>query len=259
MLRGGRHRVPLDGRDVIPGARIVSLRPSAGAPLACPHGAPAGRSQPTTPVGAPVNESTTLTNRERRENVAFLGQAFAADPHLPAEVLDADERARFLAEPEEQPRPLLQVALLRRLGRPAGARVRRRRRLASHRGRRRRRRPVRRRVRPHALRRRSSRLAQRQQGQDHRLRAAGRGARDVGAPAAAADRSGRRRRRPARGLRRSPQVARLLGRARDAPAADSGRTTRSTASPASPTGACASAPCAWGSSTCPRKPTRSPT
>src|SRR5664280_1426501 len=73
-----------------------------GAPLACPHGAPAGRSQPTSPVGATVNESTTLTNRERRENVAFLSQAFAADPHLPAEVLDADERARFLAEPEQQ-------------------------------------------------------------------------------------------------------------------------------------------------------------
>ncbi len=49
-----------------------------------------------------MNESTTLTNRERRENVAFLSQAFAADPHLPAEVLDADERARFLAEPDEQ-------------------------------------------------------------------------------------------------------------------------------------------------------------
>ncbi len=51
-----------------------------------------------------MNETTTLTNRERREDVAFLGQAFAADPHLPADVLDADERARFLAEPEEQPR-----------------------------------------------------------------------------------------------------------------------------------------------------------
>jgi hypothetical protein len=49
-----------------------------------------------------VNESTTLTNRERRENVAFLSQAFAADPHLPAEILDPDERARFLAGPEEQ-------------------------------------------------------------------------------------------------------------------------------------------------------------
>ena len=52
--------------------------------------------------GQPVNESTTLTNRERRENVAFLSQGFAADPHLPAEILDADERARFLAEPEQQ-------------------------------------------------------------------------------------------------------------------------------------------------------------
>ena len=51
-----------------------------------------------------MNETTTLTNRERRENVAFLGQAFAAASRLPAEVLDADERERFSAETGEQTR-----------------------------------------------------------------------------------------------------------------------------------------------------------
>lgn len=50
-----------------------------------------------------MNDSTTLTNRERRENVAFLGQAFAAAQRQPAEVLDADERERFAAEPAAQP------------------------------------------------------------------------------------------------------------------------------------------------------------
>jgi hypothetical protein len=49
-----------------------------------------------------VNESTTLTNRERRENVAFLGQAFAAVSQQPVEVLDAAERERFGADAEEQ-------------------------------------------------------------------------------------------------------------------------------------------------------------
>ena len=51
-----------------------------------------------------MNESTTLTNRERRENVAFLSQAFAAAERQPADVLDADERQRFAAEPPEQAR-----------------------------------------------------------------------------------------------------------------------------------------------------------
>ena len=50
-----------------------------------------------------MNESTTLTNRERRENVAFLGQAFAAAQRLPAEVLDAEARDRFSGgEPGDQ-------------------------------------------------------------------------------------------------------------------------------------------------------------
>ncbi len=51
-----------------------------------------------------MNESTTLTNRERRENVAFLGQVFAASPHLPSDVLDAEDRRRFLETPAEQSR-----------------------------------------------------------------------------------------------------------------------------------------------------------
>jgi hypothetical protein len=51
-----------------------------------------------------VNESTTLTNRERRENVAFLGQAFLAAQKLPAEVLTAEDRERFAAQPDEQQR-----------------------------------------------------------------------------------------------------------------------------------------------------------
>lgn len=50
-----------------------------------------------------MNESTTLTNRERRENVAFLVQALAAAGRQPAEVLDADERDSFAtADPEQQ-------------------------------------------------------------------------------------------------------------------------------------------------------------
>ena len=60
-------------------------------------------------------------------------------------------------------------------------------------------------------------------------------------------------------LGRRPQVARLLGGPRDAPLRPVARRRRSTASPACPTAACASAPCAWASSTCPKRPTRSPT
>lgn len=51
-----------------------------------------------------MNESTTLTNRERRENVAFLGQAFLAAQKLPAEILDAEARDRFSSQPDEQSR-----------------------------------------------------------------------------------------------------------------------------------------------------------
>lgn len=51
-----------------------------------------------------MNESTTLTNRERRENVAFLGQAFLASQRLPAEVLDGEQRALFSAGGAEQSR-----------------------------------------------------------------------------------------------------------------------------------------------------------
>ena len=49
-----------------------------------------------------MNESTTLTNRERRENVAFLGQAFLAAQRLPAEILDAEQRDVFLQDEAEQ-------------------------------------------------------------------------------------------------------------------------------------------------------------
>ena len=49
-----------------------------------------------------MNESTTLTNRERRENVAFLGQAFLAAQKLPAEILDAEQRDRFTSDESEQ-------------------------------------------------------------------------------------------------------------------------------------------------------------
>jgi len=50
-----------------------------------------------------VNASTTLTNRERREDVAFLSQAYADGGRRPPEVLDDTERERFAtAEPAEQ-------------------------------------------------------------------------------------------------------------------------------------------------------------
>ena len=52
-----------------------------------------------------MNDSTTLTNRERRENVAFLVQALAASGRQPADVLDQDEREAFkTASPDEQAR-----------------------------------------------------------------------------------------------------------------------------------------------------------
>jgi len=53
-----------------------------------------------------VNETTTLTNRERRENVAFLGQAYAAAQQKASEVLTVDERERFAAADEQEQRRL---------------------------------------------------------------------------------------------------------------------------------------------------------
>jgi hypothetical protein len=47
-------------------------------------------------MGARVNESTTLTNRERGENVAFLVQSHAASGRQPSDVLDLDERESFI-------------------------------------------------------------------------------------------------------------------------------------------------------------------
>jgi len=67
--------------------------------------APAGRrSQSTAPVGVTtVNGTTTLTNRERREDIAFLSQAYTERGRRPEEVLDASERERFAsAETDEQ-------------------------------------------------------------------------------------------------------------------------------------------------------------
>jgi len=51
-----------------------------------------------------VNESTTLTNRERQENVAFLVQAFLAAQKLPPEILTVDDREQFVAEPADRSR-----------------------------------------------------------------------------------------------------------------------------------------------------------
>ncbi len=50
-----------------------------------------------------MNATTTLTNRERREDVAFLSQAYTDGGPRPTEVLDDAERERFAtAEPAEQ-------------------------------------------------------------------------------------------------------------------------------------------------------------
>src|ERR1039457_5606869 len=71
------------------------MRPPARRPAA---------SSPILPVGAAMNDSTMLTNRERRENVAFLEQAFAAAQRTPANVLSDDECRCFAAAPAEQSR-----------------------------------------------------------------------------------------------------------------------------------------------------------
>lgn len=57
-----------------------------------------------------MNTPTTLTNRERRENVAFLAQAYADSGRRPPEVLDEAERERFAtAEPDEQARQFFKL------------------------------------------------------------------------------------------------------------------------------------------------------
>ncbi len=45
-----------------------------------------------------MNDTTVLTNRERRENVAFLAQAYLASQHQPPAVFNAEERERFAAD-----------------------------------------------------------------------------------------------------------------------------------------------------------------
>jgi len=50
-----------------------------------------------------LNATTTLTNRERREDVAFLAQAFDGGGRWPDDVLDETERQRFAkAKPADQ-------------------------------------------------------------------------------------------------------------------------------------------------------------
>ncbi len=46
-------------------------------------------------MGESVNESTTLTNRERRENVAFLVQAHASAGRYPVDVIDEEDRSLY--------------------------------------------------------------------------------------------------------------------------------------------------------------------
>ena len=154
---------------------------------------------------------------------------------------------------------VLQAPLLRGARRPARPRGGRALRLGAAHGRRRDRRHLRRQLRPHQLRARPAGLAQRQQGQDHRLHPSGGHPRDVEPPAAAARRPGHGRRRAARGLRRRTQVARLLGGARDAPPRACGPWKSWTATATCRTAGSASAPCAWDWWTSPRRPTRSPT
>ncbi len=155
--------------------------------------------------------------------MAFLGQAFLAAQKLPAEILDAEQRDRFTSDESEQSRlfyTLLCYGALaaqpapesvvdsdwRRLG-DAGVVD------ALFAGE----------FDLKSLRARPAGLAQRQQGQDHRLHPSRRDARYLGPAAAAAAGPGRRRGRPARRLRRGAQVPRLLGGPRDAPVRPVGR------------------------------------
>ena len=140
----------------------------------------------THDVGATVNESTTLTNRERRENVAFLGRLRSRPGRRQRRCWTGRARALRDRRTGRQNSRVLHAALLRSAGGPAGARSRRRRRLASPR-----RRPASStRSSPAsstcALRPRPARLPQRQQGQDHRLHPSGRDPRHVAQPASAA-------------------------------------------------------------------------
>ena len=44
-----------------------------------------------------MEELAPLTNKERKDDVTFLLEAYSAGGHLPTDVLDAEERQRFLA------------------------------------------------------------------------------------------------------------------------------------------------------------------
>jgi hypothetical protein len=48
-------------------------------------------------MGGNVEESTPLTNKERRDDVLFLAESFAALQHQPVDVLDVNERQCFAA------------------------------------------------------------------------------------------------------------------------------------------------------------------
>jgi hypothetical protein len=47
-------------------------------------------------VEGDVDELAPLTNKERKDNVTFLLEAYTAGGHVPTDVLDAEERQRFL-------------------------------------------------------------------------------------------------------------------------------------------------------------------
>ena len=205
-----------------------------------------------------TNWHRSPTKSARRTSPSCSRRTHAAG-HVPADVLDADERQRFLTgEPPTSSVffKLLCYGVLAAQPAPEAvvdadwARL-----LGCRRGRR----HVRRQLRPQALRPRPAGVAQRQQGQDHRLHAP-------------------RPRRATRGAACCPQPAdpdvavdvlhaasggALKSRAfwvvREMRRSGSGTTRRSTATATCPTAACASAPCAWAWSTCPRRPTRSPT
>ena len=53
-----------------------------------------------------VEKITPLTNRERREDVVFLLEAYVANDHKPLDVLDAEERETFAGGDEQQRRSL---------------------------------------------------------------------------------------------------------------------------------------------------------
>ena len=177
---------------------------------------PAGRLHPLS-QGAPVNHATTLTNTRAPQNWSrSWSDRYQASARRPADVLDDDERRRFAAgDAREQRRLFFKLLCYGALSaQPAPEAV-----VAAD---------WQRLVGAGVLddvfdgsfdlgatpwR---AGLPQRQQGQGHRLRAPGRDAGDLGPPAAPAARPRRPSSTCCTLLGRRAQVARLLGRARDA-------------------------------------------